>query len=418
MKRGLLLLTAILTGFTAQAQVVNASISMGSGYANQVYYKLPTQANNEYPHASWDVAFLRTSAFAFGTRINDARNIEVYDASSNIADWATIDVTQIANWTRLYNSETQWDLGAFDQGSATYGWGEYNPGNHHVTGAVVFVLKYANGTFRKFKIDDFFGGYTFTYATWDGSAWGADQQVVLPNATNPTNRFNYYSLENATAVVAEPATTDWDITFTKYKTDYFGDGSFWQDVTGVFHAPNVQVAENIEPAGMPDPLLGGGLTYVEDINQIGYDWKTFNQATFTYSIATDKAFYVKLPNNTVYRLAFNSFAGSSTGNITFNHQDVTSLLATETFGNNNAFGVYPNPTVDKKINIVYDLATAGAQNTVSVYSITGAKVFEQTLESATGFFNQSIDLGQLNNGVYVLKFQSGDYTATRKIVLQ
>ena len=416
MKRGLLLLTAILSGFVAQAQVVAGSVSMGAAYANQVYYKMSNQTTNTYPHASWDLAFLRTSPFAFATRVNDARNIEVYEASSNIADWATIDVTQIANWTRLYNSETQWDLGAIDNGSATYGWGEYNPGNHHVTGAVVFVLKYANGTFRKFKIDDFFGGYTFTYATWSGTAWGADQQVVLANATNPTNKFNYYSLENNAAVVAEPASTDWDFTFTKYKTDYFGDGSMWQDVTGVFHAPGIEVAENIEPTGMP--TSAPELTFAADINTIGYDWKTFNMGTFTYTIATDKAFYVKYENGDVYRLVFASFEGSSTGNITFNHENVTSLLGTQTFGNNNAFGVYPNPSVDKKINVVYDLANSGDQNTISVYSITGAKVYEQTIGSTAGFFNQQIDLGSLNNGVYVLTFESGEYTASRKIVLQ
>jgi hypothetical protein len=415
MKRGLLLLTAILSGFVAQAQAVSGSVTMGAGYADQVYYKLSDQATNTYPHASWDIAFLRTSPFAFAARINDARNIEVYEASPNIADWATIDVAQVATWTRLYNSETQWESGAFDNGSATYGWGEYNPGTHHVTGAVVFVLKYSNGTFRKFKIDDFFGGYTFTFATWNGTAWTADQQVVLANAANAANTFNYYSLENNAAVVAEPASADWDITFTKYKTDYFGDGSFWQDVTGVFHAPDIQVAENVEPTGTPDVT---NLAFTHDINAIGYDWKTFNMTTFTYTVSTDKAFYVKYANGTLYRLVFATFAGSSTGNITFSHEDVTSLLGTQTFANNNSFGVYPNPSADKKINIVYDLATSGGKNTVSVYSITGVKVYEKNLAANAGFFNQQIDLGSLNNGVYVLKFESGDYTASRKIVLQ
>lgn len=414
MKKGILFIAALLVGFSAKAQVIAGSVTMGPSYANQVYYKLSNQTTNAYPHASWDIAFLRTSSFGFATRINDARNIEVYE-SGNTASWATTDVTQIANWTRLYNSETQWDLGAFDNGSATYGWGEYNPGNHHVTGAVVFVLKYANGTFRKFKIDDFFGGYTFTYATWSGSAWSADQTVVLANAANPTNKFNYYSLENNAAVVAEPASADWDLTFTKYKTDYFGDGSMWQDVTGVLHHPDMQVAERVEPAGVPGSI--SGLTYVEDINTIGYDWKTFNMSNFTYTVQTDKAFYVKYPSGTVYRLAFETFVGSSTGVITFNHQDVTSLLGSETFDNSNTFGVYPNPSVDKKINVVYDLKSAD-KNSVAVYNLTGAKVYERQLAGQTGFFTQEMDLGQLNSGVYILQLQSGNQSATKKIVLQ
>jgi len=416
MKRVLLLIAAILFGFAANAQITAGSVSMGAGYANQVYYKLSNQATNAYPHASWDLAFARTSNFAFATRINDAKNIEVYEASANITSWATIDVTQINNWTRLYNSEIVWENGAFDNGSGTYGWGEYNPATHHVGGSIVFVLKYANGTFRKFKIDDFFGGYTFTYATWDGTAWGADATVTLPNAVNPVNSFNYYSLENNAAVVAEPASTDWDLTFTKYKTDYYGDGTFWQDVTGVLHHPDLEVAENVEPGATPDV---SNLTFVSAINQIGYDWKTFNMTTFQYTVNADKAFYIKYPNNTVYRLTFNSFAGSSTGNITFNYEDVTSLLGTTVFGNNVTFGVYPNPSTDKKINLVYDLPAANTdKNSVSIYSITGVKVYEKTIKSASGFFNQPLDLSHLNSGIYLLKLESGTYRTTKKIVLQ
>lgn len=415
MKTRILLIAAILLGTIANAQVTAGTVTMGPSYGNQIYYKLADQTANAYPNASWDVAFLRTSNFGFATRTNDAKAIEVYEAGLT-ADWATINVANIGTWTRLYNSEKQWDLGSIDQGSAQYGWGEYNSVNHHVTGAIVFVLKYANGTFRKFKVDDFFGGYTFTYATWSGTAWSADATVTLPNSANPTARFNYYSLENNADVVAEPAIADWDLLFTKYKTDYYGDGSLYQDVTGVLHNVNVSVAENIETGNVPNVA---NLNFVQDINVIGYDWKTFNLGTFTYTINTDKAFYVKRANGTVYRIVFSSFIGSSTGVITFNYEDVTALLATNNFENNVSFGVYPNPSIDKKINIVYEMPNGNSdKNTVSVYSITGAKVFEKQINNTSGFFNQEIDLGNLNNGVYVLKFESGNYSTTKKIVLQ
>ena len=416
MKKRILLLAAILLGFYANAQVTSGTVTMGAGYADQVYYKLSNQATNAYPHASWDVAFLRTSNFGFATRVNEATGIQIFEASSNISDWATIDVANEPNWTPLHNSETQWDLGAIDNGSATYGWGEYNPATHHVNGSVVFVFKYGNGTYRKFKLDDFFGGYTFTYSTWSGTAWSADATVTLPNATNPTNQFNYYSLENNTSVIAEPATTDWDLIFTKYKTDYFNDGTVFQDVTGVLHHPSIEIAENIEVGNVPNP---SNLTFVSDINAIGFDWKTFDMGSFTYLIDTDKAFYVKHLNGTVYRLVFSSFVGSSTGVITFNYEDVTSLLGTTNFANNVSFGVYPNPSIDKKINVVYELPNGNSdRNTVSVYSITGAKVYEKVITNVVGFFNQEIDLSTLNSGMYVLKFESGNYSTSKKIVLQ
>ncbi|HMI08751.1 MAG TPA: T9SS type A sorting domain-containing protein [Flavobacterium sp.] len=410
MKRRILLFAAILFGITTNAQVTAASVTMGPGYANQVYYKLSNQATNAYPHASWDIAFLRTSSFGFAARTNEARGIETYEASANIADWATIDVANIANWTRLYNSETEWDLGAVDQGSAAYGWGTYNVATHHVSGAVVFVLKYTDGTFRKFRIDDFFGGYTFTYATWSGSAWLADTTVTLSNTANPTMRYNYYSLESNAAVLAEPSITDWDLVFTKYNTDLMGDGSVMYNVTGVLHHPDLEVAENLESGG------NANLTYSADINTIGYDWKTFTGTAYT--VNTDKAFYVKYPGGTIYRVIFSTFAGSGTGVITFNHEDVTALLATDNFANNVSFGVYPNPTLDKKINVIYEMPNGNAdRNTVSVFNLTGAKVYEKQINNASGFFNQEIDLGNLNTGVYILKFESGNYSTTKKIVL-
>ena len=217
-------------------------------------------------------------------------------------------------------------------------------------------------------------------------------------------------------MIAEPAVTDWDLIFTKYKTDYFGDGSFFQDVTGVMHHPDVEVAVNIEPGNEPNTA---NLSFIADINAIGYDWKTFNVASFTYTINTDKAYYVKHANGTVYRLVFASFAGSSSGVITFNYEDVTALLGTQNFANKVSFGIYPTPSTDKKINIVYDLPSGKSdKNTVSVYSSTGAKVYEQVIGATSGFFNQEIDLGNLNNGIYVLKFESGNYVTSKKIVLQ
>lgn len=415
MKKRILSFAAILIGFAVQAQVVEGSVTMGAGYANQVFYKLSNQATNNYSHASWDVAFLRTSNFGFATRVNEAKGLQVFEASNNIADWATIDVTNESAWTPLHNSETVWDLGAIDNGSATYGWGEYNPGNHHVNGSVVFVFKDGN-TYRKFKMNDFFGGYTFTYATWNGATWSADTTVILSNATNPNNRFNYYSFENNGATVAEPAVSDWDLTFTKYKTDYYGDGTFFQDVTGVLHHPEVEVAVNIESGNVPNL---SNLNFTGDINAIGYDWKTFNMLNFSYTVDTNKAYYVKLSNGTVYRLVFDSFAGSSTGVITFNYQDVTALLGTSNFANNSTFGIYPNPSTDKKINLLYELPSGNStKSTASVYSITGAKVYEQVIGATSGFYNQEIDLGALNNGVYLLKFESGNYITTKKIILQ
>lgn len=407
MTKRVLLAAMSLFGIAATAQTA-ATVTMGAQYANQVYYKLGTQESNAYANSSWDIAFYRASAMSIGVRTNEAKGIITYEVGPNSV-WATVDVSQEANWTQLNNSDTAWE-GAFDRGSATYGWGEYNVVTHHVTGSVVFVLK-TGSAFKKIKIDDYYGGYTFTYADWTGSAWTADQTSVVLNSASANRYYNYFSFATNSTVIAEPENTQWDLLFTKYNADYFGDGSLYYPVTGVLTHPTVQVSENVEPSGIP---ASPQMAYSGNISTIGYDWKTFTGSG--YSITTDKAFYVKQANGTVYRIVFSSFEGSATGVITFNYQDVTSL-DTEDLGNNVTFALYPNPTPNKKISIVYDAAAGAGNNSVTVFSLTGAKVYDALL-NATGFSDSELDLSHLNSGVYLLKFQSGDYSVTKKIVLQ
>lgn len=410
MKRRILLFMTVLAGFVSNAQTAG-SVTTGVGYANSAYYKLSTGASTTYSQTSWDLAFYRANARAYATRVNDAKGIEVYQVSNTVSNWATIDVTQQATWTRLYNSETQWDKGAFDKGTATYGWGEYNMATHHITGTIVFVLKYANGTYKKFKMDDYFGGYTFTYSSWDGTAWSADTTYTLANTKNPNNKFNYYSLEDNAEVIAEPASTDWDFVMTKYNTNL----GVMYPVTGILHHPEITVAKNTES----NPVAKtAALSYSTNINTVGYDWKTHVGAG-VYTVNSNVAYYLKYANGTIYRLVFNSFEGTGTGKTTFTYQDVTTSLGTENFENKVSFGVYPNPSTDKKINLVYELPSGNTDiNKVTVYSLTGAQVYQTDIDNTSGFFNTSLDLGFLGAGTYLLKFESGDYSTVKKIVLQ
>ena len=268
-----------------QAQGTTVNTSMGANYSNQIFYKLSTATETSFVANSWDIAFLRTSAFAFSLRVNDGVGTKVFEASNSLGDWSTIDVANEDSWTGLFNSEVGWDTGAFDNGSASYGWGEYNVRNHHVEGSIIFVLKYADGSYIKFINEDFSSGYTFTYSKLDSAAatWGADQTATISNTSNPDNTFNYYSLQNDTEVLAETATADWDLKFTKYDTDYFGDGSLFYNVTGVLHNTGVEIAKNDESTGVE---VNPSLTYATDINTIGSDWKSYNFSAGTYDVSS------------------------------------------------------------------------------------------------------------------------------------
>lgn len=392
------------------SQETTVNLSLGASYTNQVYYKLNTQKQTDFAANIWDVAFLRTSSFNHGIRVNDAIGIEVFEAANSASDWSTIDVANIDSWSQLYNSDTERINGAFMNGSATYGWGEYNPATHHITGSIIFVLKYADDTYKKFICEDFYGGYTIKYATWDGTVWGEDKTATIANTNNTDNNYNYYSLQDDKEVVAEPAATDWDFVFKKYNTDV-GGGTMYP-VTGVLLSDNVTVAK-----ATGDDV--SNLAYSENINTIGYDWKSLN-SSYQYEVNTDAKYYIKGEDDTIYKLYFTAFEGSSTGNISFNFEDVTSTLSIENLSENIAFGIYPNPVnASKKINVIFDVTKVNLdENNIEIYSLTGQRVLKTNLTNTQGFYNKEVDLSELNAGVYMLRFTSGSYYKTKKIILR
>ncbi len=407
----------LIATLSIQAQEVTINTSLGAGYSNEIYYKLNTQNETAFVANSWDIAFFRESDFDLGVRVNDGVGIEVYEVANTPAGYDSVDITNQSAWTQLYNDDTNWNAGAFMNTSLTgglaFGFGNYNPSNNTVEGQIVFVLKYGDGSYKKFFIESYFGGYTFRFSSWNGSEWSADVTETIPNSNNPNNRFNYYSLQNQSEVIAEPAATEWDFVFRRYNTFLNPPGQYYP-VTGVLNNPNVQVAENDEPGGMP---TNPNLTYSSDINTIGSDWKSFTGTGF--AVDSDKAFYVKYTDNTIFRLTFTAFSGNSTGDLTFIINNVTDALNIADINENVSFGVYPNPTADRKINLVYDVtAIATSTNKVTIYSTLGQKVYETSLQNKTGFYNKPLDLSSLSNGIYMLKFTAGEFSTTKKIILK
>ena len=409
MKKILLTAFAIATTLCTIAQQT-IDVSMGAGYTSEVYYKLDTQTAITFQADSWDVAFLRNDDFNLSVRVNDGIDIKVFEVADTPEQYGSVDVSNQNNWVELVNGNTNWEDGAFMQGSATFGFGEYNPATNHVEGTIIYVLQYDDGSYRKMIIEDYFGAYTFKYATWDGSTWSSDTTATVANTSNPDNRYNYYSLQNNQEVVAEPSEDNWDFVFRKY-TSFINPPGQNYVVSGALHNPNVTVAQNQETSDA-DP---NGLGYLEEINTIGYDWKSF---TGTWNIDSDQKYYVKYDNNTVYRMYFTDFGGSASGDLSFVLQDVTDLLGFESVSENLSFGMYPNPSLDGTVTIVYENKnTAAATNTIRVYAVNGAQVYKTTTLNNNGFFNKQLDLSFLDSGMYILQFDSGDTTISKKLIL-
>ncbi|MFP3593862.1 T9SS type A sorting domain-containing protein [Chryseobacterium sp. SIMBA_038] len=391
-------------------------LSMGSGYQNRVFFSLPGNNIVSQPANSWDVAFYRNSAMNFGTRINDARDILVYQASNNLADWDNINVANVSNWGEpLYNPDqtTTIQEGAFEQGSAPYGWGQYNGANHHIEGTIIFVLKYPNDTYIKFAIQDYFGGYTFKYSKWNGTTWDATQTKTLANGTDDAY-FNYFSFTTNDKVAnLEPAKTAWDLMFTKYYTFY--NNIMMYPLSGVIQNPSITVAK-VQPETQATSTFTApaAASFSANITSIGHSWKPVS------GVFSDVVYYIKKGSD-YYRMYFVSNGGQSTGNMYFKYKNITSTLGVTDMANKKAsFGIYPNPTTaDKHVTVLFDVKEkANNKGNVEVYDLSGKKVYTAELTNQTGFYKQDLNLSHLTAGNYLIKITFGGSTETKKLIVK
>lgn len=76
-----------------------------------------------------------------------------------------------------------------------------------------------------------------------------------------------------------------------------------------------------------------------------------------------------------------------------------------------SFSIYPNPTADKNVTINSNIEANG---TVSVYTLTGAKVFAGELNTGA----QTLNLSSLSAGMYIVKIESGNYAESKKLIIK
>jgi len=403
------------------------NMTMGPQYQNRVFFDLAANNTVTQTANTWDIAFYRASNTNFGTRINDAHDIKVYQASDDPTAWDNITSNSIASYgAPLFNLDntTAIQAGAFEQGSATYGWGEYNSGSHHVEGTVIFILKYASGATVKFMIEDYYGGYTFKYAKWNTatSSWDATQTKTIANGSDDAY-FNYFSFNTGEKVTnLEPPKANWDMMFTRFYTDYpYTDPDTGQQLTmkyrmsGVLQNPAISVAK-VQPETQPTATstIPASTAFSKNISTIGYSWKPTMGAPFS-----DVVYYVKKGSD-YYRMYFTSNEGASTGNMYFKYKKITGSLGITEVSKKASFGIYPNPTAsDKKVTVLFDVKErADNKGNVEVYDLTGKKVYATELTNQTGFYKQDLNLSHLTSGNYMVKITYGGNTETKKLIVK
>ncbi len=288
---------------------MNDSVSMGANYSYDIFYHLETGASYEALPNNWDIGF-RTYYMSSSIFINSGKGIKLYEYSKDTADWYTsIDTSGYRSLPLLNNSLENWETGAFSANSTgmyNFGWGEYNPDTHDLLGAATYLIVLQDGTVKKIFIrmkHSVANIYYFAFADPDGS----DPHIITLDCNEYTDKeFIYYSLAENHVVDREPPKENWDLLFTRYY-----DPSAFYTVTGVLVKPGVKTGEvlGVSPESADTTMT----TFSDAPATIGYDWKTFNMDTYMYTVADDRTYFIKISENSVYKLYFTGFDGGSTG---------------------------------------------------------------------------------------------------------
>lgn len=411
MKKLLPAIIALFATTLAFSQSVNDVVSLGSGYANQVWYSLENDEQGSSPKNNWDLAFgVSPQGSTIRTNFSTGVTLWVYP-NGDTADWATVDTSGISSWTSLDNSETSWYYGAFDMSADPnddfdLGWGYYDLITHYVWGDSVYVIKLGNGEYQKFWLERLASGtYYFRHATLDNNM---DMSHSLAKADFSGKNFGYYSLQNHNSVDREPATNTWDLTFTQYGSVIPGFGAY--NVTGVLHNVGVESVKVYPVNDVSSFIDHSSQTFSEDINTIGYDWKSFNNTTFQYDIEDSTVYFVQDLDSNIWKIVFTDFGGSATGDFEFTKEKVYSIVGIEENEKDAFFSVYPNPATDN-VNVV--LNAEGATQ-VSLFNMNGQIVRNTTLQGS-GLRTEQIDLSGLGKGLYILQLNGENWSKTEKL---
>ena len=391
----------------------NQSISLLPSYTNQSFYSLENGEVANLNNTDWDLAF-STATMSSSIRINAGIGTELYSYPlGDTTDWNTFNSSNLSNWLPIYNSDTNWFVGAFDKNSTSMfdmGWGMYSMITHHVTGDSLYAIKTIGGDWKKLWIQKLANDeYSFKYANLDGTN---EINTSVSKLNYSDKNFIYYSLDQNSVLDREPNSINWDITFTKYITPVQG---MPYGVTGVMSNDGVQVAQ---VDNLPDPNSYTDYSQHSmsaEINTIGYDWKSFDMSTFSYSVEPYRCYFVKDLQDKVWRIIFTSFEGSSTGDIEFNTQEMTSSTSiSELQSDISTFEIYPNPITDNNLTIVFD--NSFNETHLEIFTVTGKQVFDKNINGA-GFQAKSFSLPNLDKGLYIVSISSRGNSIQKKLLI-
>lgn len=406
-----------MIGQTEKSGMINGpdSVVMGPQYANDIYYSLENGVVTTVSRNNWDIGF-HTTVWSATIITNGGAGADLYTYPyADTSGWASVDTTGMAGWPMMYDDENEWENGAFSRNSAghpDYGWGKYNPVTHDVVGDSLYILKTLDGTYKKIWIlrkNSINNKYFIRYADLDGNN---EKNIDLEFNPYRHKNFMYYDFALGSLVDREPDTASWDILFTRYMAIQPNGTPY--GVIGVQN--NFKVYANEFKGVGPDFTDWTNKPFDSTKSAIGWEWKSFDMNSFTWTVADSLAFFVKSRTHDIHKLVFTGFAGTASGRIFFEKYAVSPAVVSEMPSSGVPFRVFPNPVKDR-LNILFNQEITGTVK-VSLYDMTGRQVYQANREVVDHGLSLMIPTASVQYGMHLLKVTTNQGNQSVKIFIQ
>jgi hypothetical protein len=435
MKKIILLNLFLLVKIIGFSQTAD-SVTMLPGTALDVYYNLATGHKDTVRNNNWHIAFsvrkaqppLKTMQAAT-ILVNDGRSVELYKSSTLISDWNKFDTSGWSTWPHTYNSDSSWDVGAFNQDRSMtnpfdYGWGQYNMGTKDVNGSNIWIVAITTSpnpsapkTLKKLAIHkiSYDTSWIFSFSNVDGS----DSTTLVIRKSDFNNKmFAYVNLLSKAVIDREPPVNSWDILFTRYKSlvTLFGQ-TLMYPVMGVMQNPGI-ISAKVEQPNARTLTPDTSIRFNSKIAQIGWDWKIITVTPGAWPVRDSISYILKKGENQYFKIYFTDYYADQTKqNIKFNTTKYSILSSanelTNSFG---AFQVYPNPANDI-VNVDLITLDPTKEAHVSLLDITGRVISKSVLENTSGHIVGEINVSQIPSGIYFVRIESNGTSLAKKIVI-
>lgn len=399
---------ALLIPLAVNAQM-QETVTINPGYTDQTFYSMSNGTVATVNNTNWDLAF-QISGFEAAILINSKNNVRLFKAGKDAGEWSTLTAADTAGMTNfeLFNNEAHWFNGAFNTTADTsdefdLGWGVYDMGTHIIIGDSLYFIKLSNNTYKKLWIESLSNAiYNFRYADLDGSN---EVQRQFSKLNYNGKNFGYYSILNDQFIDREPLKQTWDLSFAQYV-----DHIITYKVTGVLTNDSVRAvkAYPVDAATATD----AGLSYSYDNNIIGYDWKSFNGASYT--LADSTVYFVIDRHAHKWKIVFTGFGGAADGNFYFDKYDLGPLSINDV-KTIDVLSLYPNPSAGNASLIL--TSSKNQQAKISVSDIHGKIVYTNTY-SLSGMQRIDIPSASFAAGIYVVNVRTADNQINLKLIKQ